>query len=253
MSTVGDDDLPPWLLEDNSGVQVDAGDSTLIPAPDEPIADAGGKASTRQNQPNIAATDDVMVDTPTTPVGGVDPLSGAAVTPNAAAPVASQPSTPKPAVTSKPGKTAIAKSGGTKSGKGGKKAGKKLSKPTMVVYKVRKGDNLTDIAKRSHTTVAQIRKDSGIKGDLIHPGQIIKVRYTPKGYKPGTKTSKGGNNKKATKPTRGKGYTVRKGETISGIAKKNGVSTAALLKANNMKASDAVKMRAGQKLVIPKN
>lgn len=257
MSTVGDDELPPWLLEDTSDVQVDAGSSTIIPAPEEPVADVGGMASTSQNQPNIAATDDVIVDTPDTPIAPVDPLAGTQTTAGmgtSATTGTAKSATKAPTVKSGSGKTSIAKSGGTKSGKSsknynkGKKTGKKPNKPTMVRYKVRKGDNLTDIAKRSNTTVAQIRRDSGIKGDLIHPGQTIMVRFTPKNYK---KSVKGGKNIKGAKNTRSKNYTVRRGETISGIAKKNGISTAALLKANNMKPSDAAKMRAGKKLIIP--
>ncbi len=252
MSTVGDDELPPWLLEDTSDVQVDAGSSTIIPAPEEPVAEVGGKASTSQNQPNIAATDDVIVDTP---VSSVDPLAGTQTTAGmgTSAATGAVTSATKAPTTAKSGsgKTSIAKAGGTKSGKTSKKAtrGKKPNKPTMVRYKVRKGDNLTDIAKRSNTTVAQIRRDSRIKGDLIYPGQTIMVRFTPKNYK---KSVKGGKNTRGSKTTRGKNYTVRRGETISGIAKKNGISTAALLKANNMKPSDAVKMRAGKKLIIPK-
>lgn len=270
MSTVGDGDIPPWLLEDNSGVQIDAGETTLIPAPDEPIADAGGRASARQNQPNIADNDDVIIDSPSTPTTVIDPLSGESVVlTQQDVPPVSKPTPPQPSGsvgiastnvpktgTSKPTAT---KTGNTKSNvgkKAGTKGGKRYNEPTMLVYKVRKGDNLSDIAKRSNTTVAQIRKDSGIKGDLIHPGQVIKVRYTPKGYKPAAKAGKGSKgaklNSKAAAGS-GKAYTVRRGETISGIAKKNGISTAALLKANNMKAADAVRMRAGQRLVIPKN
>jgi len=256
MSTVGDDELPPWLLEDTSDVQVDAGDSTIIPAPEEPIADASGRASTSQNQPNIAATDDVIVDTPATPIGSVDPLAGTQTTVGmgTTATTGAVSSATKAPTTAKSGssKSSTAKAGGTKSGKGYKKVkkGKKPSKPTMVRYKVRKGDNLTDIAKRSNTTVAQIRRDSRIKGDLIYPGQTIMVRFTPKNYKKSVKGDK--NTKGAKNSTRSKNYTVRRGETISGIAKKNGISTAALLKANNMTPSEAVKMRAGKKLIIPK-
>lgn len=260
MSTVGDDELPPWLLEDSSDVQVDAGDSSIIPAPEEPVADVGGKASTSQNQPNIAAADDVIVDTPDTPVGAVDPLSGTQTTAVAAVPAT--PSAAKPtatAPTAKPGsgKTSIAKAGGTKSGKSSKrvKRGKIPSEPTLTHYTVEEGDNLYVIAKKSRTTVAQIRRDSGLKSDVIYPGQKIRVLYTPKGYKKPVKSgknAKGVKNTTGVKNARSKNYTVRRGETISGIAKKNGVSTADLLKANNMKASDAVKMRAGQKLVIPK-
>jgi LysM repeat protein len=146
--------------------------------------------------------------------------------------------TPKPAQpiasTNKPKKT------GTQKNTQQKKA-KKVSEPTLVVYKVRPGDNLYEIAKRSNTTIAQIRKDSGIKGDLIHPGDIIKVRFTPKGYK--------ADKKKATPTTTT--YVVKKGDMLSKVAAHHGVSLAALLKANNMTMAQANKVRPGTKLTIP--
>ena len=121
-----------------------------------------------------------------------------------------------------------------------------------MVYKVRPGDNLTVIAKRSHTTVAQIRKDSNLKGTTIYPGQVIKVRYTPKGYKPekdGKKTDRKGSGGKSA--VTGKTHTVASGQTLSGIAAKYGVSTAALMKANGISKDQADKIRAGRKLKIP--
>ena len=122
-----------------------------------------------------------------------------------------------------------------------KKKVKKVSEPTLVVYKVRPGDNLYEIAKRSNTTIAQIRKDSGIKGDLIHPGDIIKVRFTPKGYKA---------SKNKSTPTTTT-YVVKKGDMLSKVAARNGVTLAALLKANNMTMAQANKVRPGTKIVIP--
>lgn len=41
---------------------------------------------------------------------------------------------------------------------------------------VRKGDSLSTIAARNHTTVAKIRKLNNIKGNMIKPGQKIRVK-----------------------------------------------------------------------------
>lgn len=41
---------------------------------------------------------------------------------------------------------------------------------------VRKGDTLSEIAARNHTTVAKIRKMNNIKGNMIKPGQKIRVK-----------------------------------------------------------------------------
>lgn len=239
---IGDGELPPWVLEGDDSYQIPAGDRTpevadrnhfATPEPGESMAVSNGITS--QNQPALAH-DDTVVDShvgddfdpyampeTTTPTG----TSAATTTPG---------KKPQPiASNTKPGKSS------TGSKKQQKKKIKKVTEPTLVVYKVRPGDNLYEIAKRSNTTIAQIRKDSGIKGDLIHPGDIIKVRFTPKGYK--------ADKKKATPTTTT--YVVKKGDMLSKVAAHHGVSLAALLKANNMTMAQANKVRPGTKLTIP--
>lgn len=248
VSEVADGEIPPWLLEDDGTQQVGAGTHTpsvssrnnyTIPEPDEPKS-----TGARQNQPKLAdaGPDSTVVEAPG---GGVDPMATGTVTSNRVTDTR-----PHVATTSKGGKS---RSAGGKKGDGKKLVqGKKPKRPTLVVYKVRPGDNLTVIAKRSNTTVAQIQKDSNLKGTTIYPGQVIKVRFTPKGYKPekdNKKTGKkdsGGKKSAATKT-----HTVTSGQTLSGIAAKYGVSTAALMKANGIPKSQADKIRAGRKLKIP--
>ncbi len=41
---------------------------------------------------------------------------------------------------------------------------------------VKKGDTLSGIAARNHTTVAKLKKANGMKGDKIKPGQTLKVK-----------------------------------------------------------------------------
>ncbi len=244
--TVADGEIPPWLLEDNSGMQVDAGETTHnpntfpIPEPEELIAERGGSASSKQNQPNLAANSDVEIETNPADIV-VDPGETHAAPPVIAP--ATTPAKPKPetqravTTTRKPGSST--KKPGSKTTTS-QKTGKRVTEPTLVTYKVKKGDNLSEIARRSGTTVAAIRKASGIKGDTIYAGSTIKVPYTPKGYKAGKEST--------AKSTT---YTVKKGDTLSGIAAKNGVSLQALLKANNMSSKQASSIRAGQKLTIP--
>ncbi|MBQ9218324.1 MAG: peptidoglycan DD-metalloendopeptidase family protein [Muribaculaceae bacterium] len=43
-------------------------------------------------------------------------------------------------------------------------------------YKVRKGDNLGKIAARNGTTVAQLKKMNGIKGDKVQSGKVLRVK-----------------------------------------------------------------------------
>lgn len=245
--TIADGEIPPWLLEDDSDVQVDAGARTpsrtsyAIPEPEPTVADTGsGSSSSRQNQPELAQND-VNIETPATDVP--------TFTPPPAEPAPSVSSPPSPSRTSvassQPKKTGASKTSSKGTSKGAKK-GRRYEKPTMLTYTVRKGDNLSDIAKRSRTTVAQIKKDSGLKGNTIYPGQTIKVRYTPKNYKPGKTTAKG-----STAKAKGKNHIVAKGQTISGIAKQYGVPYGQILKANNLTAEDAAKIRPGKRLVIP--
>jgi len=257
---VADGEIPPWLLEDDGSTQIDAGARTpdvrnqyAIPDPGATVADSGASHSSRQNQPAVAAADqdDITVETPTSdvPLVSTPPVKTPEVTaprPHQTTSGATTSTTPR-----KPS-TALASSGkgGKASTSGGKrsntrKGGKRVKEPTLVIYKVRPGDNLSDIAKRSHTTVAQIRKDSNIKGSTIYPGQTIKVRYTPKDYKP--KAGSKGTSSAARNTT----HVVSRGETISGIAKKNGVTPQQILKANNMSNSDAMKIRPGKRLIIP--
>lgn len=245
ISEVADGEIPPWLLEDDGNRQIGAGTHTptivsrnnyTIPEPEEPKT-----TGARQNQPKLAGVeqDNTVVETSS---GGVDPMAAGVATPSE--------SVGEPKLVATPGgkkKTEAKKGSGKKLAQG-----KKLRRPTLVVYKVRPGDNLTVIAKRSHTTVAQIRKDSNLKGTTIYPGQVIKVRYTPKGYKPekdGKKTDRKGSGGKSA--VTGKTHTVASGQTLSGIAAKYGVSTAALMKANGISKDQADKIRAGRKLKIP--
>ena len=246
---VGDGELPPWVLEGDDTYQIPAGDRTpevdrnhfATPEPGESLAVSNGLSS--QNQPALVH-DDTVVDSrvpddfdpyamPTTPTGTV--ATAATQQPTTAAATATVTTT-----TAKP-KPAIASTATTKKPKVDKKKVKKVSEPTLVVYKVRPGDNLYEIAKRSNTTIAQIRKDSGIKGDIIHPGQTIKVRFTPKGYK--------ADKKKETETSTT--YVVKKGDMLSKVAAKHGVSLAALLKANNLTMAQAGKIRPGTKITIP--
>ncbi len=47
------------------------------------------------------------------------------------------------------------------------------------VYLVKKGDNLTEIARLHQMGLRELRKLNGIKGSVIHPGQNLRVRPMP--------------------------------------------------------------------------
>jgi hypothetical protein len=47
--------------------------------------------------------------------------------------------------------------------------------PSYRTYKVRSGDNLSIIAAKQRTTVAQIKKANGLRSDFIREGQVLKI------------------------------------------------------------------------------
>ena len=264
----------PWmdesLLESDDNGQIAAGSRTPeydrtdfpIPEPEETVADNGG---TRQNQKNIAQNtppaevNDTVLETPTPDENfGQDPLlpSGGATTPKTQTkPASSGSSTRTSTASTRSSSSSAGKSGTKKSTASTKKTSKsgrrvmKVDKPALITYKVRPGDNLETIARRSGTTVAQIRRDSGIKGDLIRPGQTIKVRYTPKNYRNNSKTAS--SSKSSNTVRKATTHSLKQGETVSGIAKRYGVGYQQILKANGLTESQATKLRPGRKLTIP--
>ena len=48
--------------------------------------------------------------------------------------------------------------------------------PKLAEYKVRKGDNLSEIAQLHQMSLGELRELNGITGSVIHPGQSLKVR-----------------------------------------------------------------------------
>jgi LysM repeat protein len=244
--SISDGEMPPWLIDDEydgwDGGQIAAGATTHehypIPEPGESVEDVYGSGAS-QKQPTMAQqgatvhTGDVHVEAPVTPIAANTPGTSQHIGIPTTEPTV-KPQTAKPKQPAKPKTTG-------KTNQKTKKPAKRYTEPTLLTYKVRKGDNLSDIAKRSRTTVAQIKKDSGLKSDTIYPGQIIKVRFTPKGYK--------ADKQKATPTTTS--YVVKKGDMLSKVAAQHGVTTAALLKANNLTMAQAGKVRPGTKIIIP--
>lgn len=116
------------------------------------------------------------VDTPATPVadnGEVLASSDAgAIQAEAAQEVAeTQTASVKPSTTSQ---VTSSKSGKSSQNKKAKSKSKKKSTPVNVT--VKKGDNLTKIAKRNGLTVAELKKLNNIKGSSIKAGQKLRVK-----------------------------------------------------------------------------
>ncbi|WP_426755992.1 LysM peptidoglycan-binding domain-containing protein [Myxococcus sp. Y35] len=103
----------------------------------------------------------------------------------------------------------------------------------MTTYSVRSGDTLSALAKRFNTSVSSLAKTNGISNpDRIYAGQTLRI---PDGFD--APRSSGGS------------YTVKSGDTLSGIAGRYGTTVSALAKANNIANPNLI--YAGQRLTIP--
>lgn len=105
------------------------------------------------------------------------------------------------------------------------KLARQKKRTKTVFYTVKRGDNLTSIARKLKTTVARLARANQLKRNRIYPGQKLKVK-------------------------RNNIYIVKKGESLYHIAKRFKLKLSTLLKANSLKLSSA-KIFPSQKLIIP--
>lgn len=115
---------------------------------------------------------------------------------------------------------------------------------SFVLYEVRKGDTLGGIAARHAMKLADLRSANELKDDRIVIGQKLKVQQP--GPKPAVQSLVADVEPRASAPQI---HVVTKGETLSELARRYGVSTDELLKANGI--SDPTRMEVGRKLKIP--
>ncbi|MGE7219345.1 phage tail tip lysozyme, partial [Priestia koreensis] len=119
--------------------------------------------------------------------------------------------------------------GNDDSGSGGNDGGGS----SASTYTVKSGDTLSAIAVKFGVTVAQLQSWNNISNaDTIKIGQVLKVK---------SPTSGGGDSGAST-------YTVKSGDTLSGIAVKFGVTVAQLQSWNNISNADTIKI--GQVLKV---
>ena len=129
----------------------------------------------------------------------------------------------------------------------------KPAAPSTVSYTVVKGDTLSAIASRYGSSVSAIRNANGLSSNnLIRVGQKLKVpkgsgavasRSTSSSSKPAasSRTSTGSSSS-------GGSYTVKSGDSLWVIARKNNTTVDKLMKANGL--SDD-KLKIGQTLKLP--
>ena len=116
------------------------------------------------------------------------------------------------------------------------------------VHVVKKGESLGSIARKYHVTVAKIKSWNRLKRDTIHAGQRLTIyRSGAPMAQVGKKGS--GNNKAASASPSVKTHTVKKGETLSAVARKHGCTVNDIKKWNGLKGNT---VKVGQKLKIKK-
>ena len=118
-------------------------------------------------------------------------------------------------------------------------------------YRVVKGDTVSGIAKRFGLSTKTVLALNGLSAtSLIFPGQTLKL--TNAATAPATTAPVAPSAPIATTPTApsaGTSYTIVRGDTVSGIAKRFGVSTQSILTANGLASTSII--YAGRTLVIP--
>lgn len=100
-------------------------------------------------------------------------------------------------------------------------------------YRVRRGDNLNDIAAKHGITLSQLRSLNGISGSRIYPDQVLKVS--------------GGSRSPASRSWRT--HKVRSGESLWSLARKHGVSVRELSSKNGL--SRQASLQIGQQIKVP--
>ena len=129
-------------------------------------------------------------------------------------------------------------------------ASSKSSDSTYVMHTVKKGESLGKIANKYHVSVANIKKWNNLRKDVISVGQKL-VIYTSGSPMAQVGKSSGSSSGKSSSSgsSKPKTHVVKRGETLSSIAKKNHCTVNELKKWNGIKGNN---IQAGQKLKIKK-
>jgi membrane-bound lytic murein transglycosylase D len=153
------------------------------------------------------------------------------------------------------------------SGAGAQRVAAAATEPLPDVrHRVRSGESLTGIARQHGVSVESLRARNGLRGSVIHPGDILTIprgsatagtpvaearpdivaqlpeRLPPAGRATAAPT------KSAAAPS-ARSHKVKSGETLWGVARKYGVTVPALAAANGMTSKS--QLVAGTRLQIP--
>ena len=111
------------------------------------------------------------------------------------------------------------------------------SSSSSTSYTVRAGDTLSGIAARNNVSLSALLRANGLSANsVIYPGQSLKLSGTGSPSNSRSNATTGSSSNSSSTST----YTVKSGDTLSGIATRNGVSLQALLAANNLTSTSII-------------
>ena len=116
---------------------------------------------------------------------------------------------------------------------------KNVTKNNLYKYKVKRGDNLSEIAEKFGVSIQQIKKWNNIAGNKIVAGKTLKIFNSSTSSSYGDNTSKNSSNVNY--------YKIKPGDAIGSIAEKYGVSVSDIRRWNNISGN---KILAGNTLKI---
>ncbi|MBK7629398.1 MAG: LysM peptidoglycan-binding domain-containing protein [Ignavibacteriales bacterium] len=114
-----------------------------------------------------------------------------------------------------------------------------VSKNNIYKYKVKKGDNLSEIAEKFGVTTQQVRKWNNISGNKIVAGKTLKIYNSTSSSSYGDNTTKNSSNVNY--------YKIKPGDSIGSIADKYGVKISDIQNWNNISGN---KILSGKTLKI---
>ncbi|NUU30793.1 lytic transglycosylase domain-containing protein [Arthrobacter sp. C9C5] len=124
------------------------------------------------------------------------------------------------------------------------------ARATGSVYTVKSGDTLSGIAARHGVKLSDVFSRNGLTmRSVIYPGQKITIGAAAAAPTPVRAAAPKPAPKAAPAPASPGSYTIKSGDTLSGIAARHGVKLSAVLSANRLSMSSII--YPGHKLVIP--